>query len=65
MEESLDEYKEPRKPPSIGAYVAVLLELSMLGVFAYEKSVMGLVLWFGYLRFSATWSFLLDLYRNK
>jgi hypothetical protein len=44
------------KPPRVGPVVAVALELGILGVFAVDRSVVGLLLCAGYAWFSATWS---------
>lgn len=45
-----------KRPPRLGPYVAVVLEVSMVGVFAYHHSIAGLLLAVGYVWFSATWS---------
>jgi hypothetical protein len=50
-EEALDRPKAPK--PEFGAYCAALLELSMLGVFGYNRSIVGFVIWIVYFRFSA------------
>jgi hypothetical protein len=47
---------DPKRPPRLGPYVAVVLEISMVGVFAYHHSVAGLLLAAGYAWFSATWA---------
>jgi hypothetical protein len=47
------------EPPRIGLVVAVVLELAMLATFAFERSWPGLLLWVGYLYFSATWCVLM------
>lgn len=48
----LAEQKRP-EPPKVGAYIAALLELSFLAVFAYNRSVVGALTWVVYFRFSA------------
>jgi len=52
------------EPPRLGAYVAVLLELVMLGVFAYNRSILGAVVWVVYFRFSATRALVYDLWKG-
>lgn len=59
MEQADDLTKTP-EPPRLSAIVAALLELSMLGVFAYHRSVVGLLLAVAYAWFSATWSLLVE-----
>lgn len=49
--------RNPRPPKiDVAAWVALSLEMGMFGTFIYEKSVLGLVLFAGYLYFSATWA---------
>ena len=57
MEQADDLTKTP-EPPKLSAMVAALLECSMLAVFAYHRSVVGLLLALAYAWFSATWSLL-------
>jgi hypothetical protein len=45
-----------RKPPRIGPVIAVALELAILGTFAVQRSVGGLLLCAAYAWFSATWA---------
>lgn len=59
MDHALDKTRTP-EPPRLSAIVAALLELSMVAVFAYHRSVLGLVLALGYAWFSATWSLLFN-----
>ncbi len=54
-----DELLKPRRrPPRIGMYIAVLLEVGMVTVFVAEHSVVGVLLAIAYSWFSATWSLL-------
>ena len=59
-EHVLDRPKEPRPPPRVGHLLAVLLELSMVAVFAAEHSITGLCLALAYSWFSATWALFRD-----
>lgn len=58
-----DRLHEP-KPPRIGGYIAVLLEISIVAVLAAEHSVIGLLLCAGYAWFSATWALFANLLRG-
>ncbi len=53
MEQALE---KPRKPPSVGMYIATLLELAMLACFAWNGSFVGAAIWGLYLYYSATWA---------
>ncbi len=47
--------REPREPLHPSAFLAMALELGMLATFLAHRSVGGVVLWFFYVWFSATW----------
>ena len=55
--------KEP-KPPRIAPLIAVALELAMLGTFAVDRSIVGLLLALAYSYFSATWAMLAGSIRS-
>lgn len=44
------------------AYIAALLEVSMVAVFASDQSYPGIALWLAYFHFSATRALLFDLF---
>jgi hypothetical protein len=56
MSADVDELTRRPEPPRLSAMLAALLELSMLAVMAYHRSVVGLALALAYAWFSATWS---------
>lgn len=59
------EQVEPKPdPPSPGAYIAALLEISFLALFAVNRSILGAVVWLVYFRFSALRALLGDLFRR-
>lgn len=63
---TLDEVAENKpEPPKLGMYIAVLLELFMLGVFAYNQSIAGALSWVAYYRFSATSSLMWRIFRGE
>lgn len=51
-----DVVRKPPPPRRIGGYIAVGLELAILGTFTVQHSVLGVSLCLGYGWFSATWS---------
>jgi len=53
---STDVWNHTPKPPSKGMLIAATLECCMLATFAYNRSVVGVVLWAAYAWFSATWA---------
>lgn len=58
MNSKAAELERRPRPPRIGPLIAVALELGMLGTFCVDRSIVGIVLWFSYAWFSATWQLL-------
>lgn len=53
-----------KKPPSSGMYIAIALELAMLGAFIGAHSWAGVFLWSMYLYFSATRALVEGIWRD-
>jgi hypothetical protein len=61
-----DERRPPKKPPSIGMYVAALLELSIFTMLAVNKSITGCLLCLVYyFFFSATRALILEMWNDS
>lgn len=52
------------KPPKIGMWIAVVLELTMVALFIRLHSMLGMVCAIAYFWFSATWALAFSHYNN-
>jgi hypothetical protein len=59
-DKAIDRPRPPPPPLDVGMFVAVALELAMLWLFASERSIVGSVVWFAYIPFSATRALVID-----